>query len=132
MLPAMGEILNIVSSVAKSKHSPATVHPVCFPAALPGGGGRECTPSQYGIGGVQALSQCLSRSPMQHPPKELRSHLGHTLTTLSKSVSDVVSPGILPTFAGRDPKSPDCVVHDDANDVHGEEDETDVTMCAKC
>ena len=65
---------------------------------------------------------------MQHPPKELDSHLGHTLTTLYKSASGVVSPGISPTFAQRDPKSPDCVVDDDDNDVNGEEDEHDVIM----
>ena len=81
------------------------------------------------MGGVHALSQCLSRTPMQHPPKEL---LGHTLTTLSKSASGATSPGILSTFAQRDPKSPDCVVDDDDNDVNGGEDETDVTMYAQC
>ena len=77
------------------------------------------------MAGVQALSQCSSRPPMQHPPKELRSHLGHTLTTLSKSASDVASQGILSTFAQRDPKSPDCVPDD-------ENDENDVTMYAQC
>ena len=69
---------------------------------------------------------------MQHPPKELRSHLGHTLTTLSESAFGAASPGILSTFARRDPKSPDCVVDDDDNDVNGGEDETDVTMYAQC
>ena len=60
---------------------------------------------------------------MQHPPKELHSHLGLILTTLLT---------ILSTFAQRDPKSPDCVVDDDDNDVNGEEDENDVTMYAQC
>ena len=69
---------------------------------------------------------------MQHPPKELDSHLGHTLTTLYKFASSVVSPGISPTFAQRDPISPDCVVDDDDNDVNGEEDEYDVIMYAQC
>ena len=69
---------------------------------------------------------------MPHPLKELHSHLGHTLTTLSKSTSGVASPGILSTFAQRDPKSPDCVVDDDENDVNGKEDENDITMHAQC
>ena len=81
---------------------------------------------------VQALSQCLSPPPMQHPPKELHSHLGHKLTTLSKSAPVVASPSILSPFAQRDPKSPDCVVDDDDNDVNGEEDENDLTMNAQC
>ena len=69
---------------------------------------------------------------MQHPPKELHRHLGHTLTNLSESASGVASPGILSTFAQRDPKSRDCVVDDDDNDVNGVEDENDVTMYAQC
>ena len=69
---------------------------------------------------------------MQHPPKELHRHLSHTLTTLSKSASGVASPGILSTFAKRDPKSPDCVVNDGDNGVNGEEDENDVTIIAQC
>ena len=81
---------------------------------------------------VQALIQCLCPLPMQHSPKELHSHLGHTLTTLSKSACVVASPSILSTFAQRDPKSPDCAVDDDGNDVNGEENENDVTMFAHC
>ena len=79
---------------------------------------------------MQALIQCLCPLSMQHPPKELHSHLGHKLTTLSKSACVVGSPSILSTFAQRDPKSPDCAVDDDDNDVNGEEDENDVTMYA--
>ena len=59
MLPAMGEILNIVSSAAKSKRSPATVQSASLRPFRGGGGGGGRTPSQYGMGGVQALSQCL-------------------------------------------------------------------------
>ena len=81
--------------------------------------------------GVQAVSQCLSPPSLQHPPKELQSHLGHTLTTMSKSASVVASPSILSTFAQRYPKSPDCVLDDDDNDVNGEENENDVTMYAQ-
>ena len=83
----------------------------------------------FGWVGVQALSQCLSRPPMQHPPIELHSHLGLTLTTLSKSASGVVSPVICQLL----PKgAQNCVVDDDNNDVNGEEDENDVTMYAQC
>ena len=64
----------------------------------------------------------------QRAPQPLRP----TLTSLSKSASGVVSPGILSTFAQSDPKSPDRVVDDDDNDVNGEEDENDVTMYAQC
>ena len=116
-----GEILNIVSSVAKSKRSAAAVQPASLRPFRGGGGG-----------GGQAQSQCLCHPPMQHPPKVLHSHLGHTLTTLSKSVSGVVSPDVLSTIAQSDPKSPDCVVDDDDNDVNDEEDETDVTTYAQC
>ena len=69
---------------------------------------------------------------MQHPPKELHSHFGHKLTTLSKSACVVASPSSLSTFSQRDLKSPHCVVDDDDNDVNGEEDENDVSMYAQC
>ena len=82
--------------------------------------------------GLQAVSRCLSPQPMQHPPKELHSHLGHTLTTLSKSTSGVASPGILSIFAKKDPKSPYRGVDSDDNDVNGEEDENDITMYTPC
>ena len=55
-----------------------------------------------------------------------------TPTTLSKYASGVASPGILSTFAQWDPKSPDCVVDDDENDVNVEEGENDVTVFALC
>ena len=42
---------------------------------------------------MNCLSPCLPPAPMQHPPKELHSHLGHSLTTLSKNASGVASPG---------------------------------------
>ena len=114
------------SSAPKSERLAAAVQSASLRPFRGGGGVLQ---SNMAWEGVQALSQCLSPPPMQHPHKELHSH---TLKTLSKSASSVASPSILSTFAQRDPKSPDCVVDDDDNDVNGEEDKNDVTMYAQC
>ena len=123
----MGELLNIVSSAPKSKRLPAAVQSASLRTFFCGGD----THSNMAWEWVQAPIQCLCPLPMQHPPKELHGHLGHKLTTRSKSACIVASPSILSTFARRDSKSPDCAVDDDDNDVNGEEDEKDVTMHAQ-
>ena len=112
------------SPAVKSKRLAATVQSDSLRPFLGGGS----TPSQYGRGGgalsKPMFSSCIHPTPTQRAP--------HSLTTLSKSASGVVSPRTLKTLAQRDPKSPDCVVDDDDNDVNGEEDENDVTMYAQC
>ena len=123
----MGELLNMVSSAPKSKRLPAAVQSASLRPFFFGGGTHSSMAWEW----VQAVIQCLCPLPMQHPPKELNSHLGHKVTTLSKSACVVASPSILSTFAQRDPKSPDCAVDNDDNDVNGEEDENDVTMYAQ-
>ena len=125
MSPAMGENTEygFFCSLEQALSSSSLV---CFPAALSGGGGAPHPSMAWE--GVQAVSQCLSPPFMQHPPKELHCHVGHTLTTLSKSACVVASPSILSTFAQRDPKSPDCAVDDDDNDGNGEENKNDVEL----
>ena len=117
----------MVSSAAKSKRLLAAAVQSASLRLFRGGGGALHLNMAWE--GVQALSQCLSPPPIQHPPKELHSHLDHTL---SKSASRVASPGILSTLAQRDPESHDCVVDNDDNDVNREEDENDVTMYTPC
>ena len=75
-----------------------------------------------GAGSKPMSFSSTNATPTQRAPQPLRPHT-------DKSVK--VCTSILSTFTQRDPRSPDCVVDDDDNDVNGEEDENDVTMYAQ-
>ena len=66
-------------------------------------------------------------TPTQRAPQPLRPHTDNSVKVCFRCGE----PEHFVNFYPKGPRSPDCVVDDDDNDVNGEEDENDVTMYAQ-